>query len=140
MVKDITSRDSKQFHINLLGCGNLTFYNVAISAPKDSLNTDGIHIGRSSGIDITDSAIETGDDCVSISDGSGQINIQRITCGLGHGICVGSLGKYPNEEPMVGISVKNCTFINTQNGVRVKTWSASLIKTLPLKCILKILS
>eukprot|EP00261_Vitis_vinifera_P031363 XP_019072606.1 PREDICTED: exopolygalacturonase-like [Vitis vinifera] len=118
MVEDITSRDSKQFHINLLGCRNLTFYNVAISAPKDSLNTDGIHIGRSSGIDITDSAIETGDDCVSISDGSGQINIQRITCGLGHGICVGSLGKYPDEESMVGISVKNCTFINTQNGVR----------------------
>ncbi|KAJ9686037.1 hypothetical protein PVL29_015089 [Vitis rotundifolia] len=45
MVKDITSRDSKQFHINLLGCKNLTFYNVAISAPEESLNTDGIHIG-----------------------------------------------------------------------------------------------
>ncbi|KAL6311095.1 hypothetical protein AAG906_029160 [Vitis piasezkii] len=105
MVKDITSRDNKQFHINLLGCRNWTFYNVAISAPEDSLNTDGIHIGHSSGIHITDSTIETGDDCVSIGDGSEQINIQR----------------YPNEEPVVGTSVKNCTFTNTQNGVRVKT-------------------
>lgn len=119
---------------------NLTFYNVAISAPEDSLNTDGIHIGRSSGIHITNSTIEIGYDCVSIGDGSEQINIQRVTNGLGHGICVGSLGKYPNEEPVVGISVKSCTFTNTQNGVRVKTWPASLIKALPLKCILKILS
>ncbi|RVW71856.1 Polygalacturonase [Vitis vinifera] len=74
------------------------FYNVAISAPEDSLNTDGIHIGRSSGIHISDSTIETGDDCVSIGDGSEQINIQRVTYGLGHGICVGSLGKYPMKN------------------------------------------
>ena len=85
MVKNITSRDSNQFHINLLGCKNLTFYNVAISAPEERLNTDGIHIGRSLGINITYSTIETGDDCVSIGDGSEQINMQRVTRGPGHG-------------------------------------------------------
>lgn len=110
MVKDITSRDSKQFQMNLLGCKNLTFYNVGISAPEVSINTDGIHIGRSSGFNITNSTVETGDDCVSIGDGSEQINIQSVTCGPGYGISVGSLGKCPNEEPVVGISVKNCTF------------------------------
>nr|CAN79473.1 hypothetical protein VITISV_023355 [Vitis vinifera] len=107
---------AKIAHIPHVRFKNLTFYNVAISAPEDSLNTDGIHIGRSSGIHISDSTIEPGDDCVSIGDGSEQINIQRVTYGLGHGICVGSLGKYPNEEPVVGISVKNCIFTNTQNG------------------------
>lgn len=110
MVKDITSRDNKQFQMYLLGCKNLTFYNVGISAPEVSINTDGIHIGRSSGFNITNSTVETGDDCVSIGDGSEQINIQRVTCGPGYGISVGSLGKCPNEEPVVGISVKNCTF------------------------------
>ena len=138
MVKDITSRDSKQFQMNLLGCKNLTFYNVGISAPEVSINTDGIHIGRSSGFNITNSTVETGDDCVSIGDGSEQINIQRVTCGPGYGISVGSLGKCPNEEPVVGISVKNCTFTPRM----AWEWRHGLrpIKALLLKCILKILS
>ena len=59
VVKDISSIDSKQFHMNVLGCKNLTFENVTISAPEDSFNTDGIHIGRFSGINIIDSNIHT---------------------------------------------------------------------------------
>ncbi|KAI9161541.1 hypothetical protein LWI28_018470 [Acer negundo] len=125
IVEDITSKDSKQFHVNVLGCNNLTFGRFTISAPEHSLNTDGIHIGRSTGINITDSNIGTGDDCVSIGDGSRQITITNVTCGPGHGISVGSLGKYMNEEPVVGVTVRNCSFFNTMNGVRIKTWPAS---------------
>ncbi|KAI9160112.1 hypothetical protein LWI28_005171 [Acer negundo] len=125
IVEDITSKDSKQFHVNVLGCNNLTFRRFTISAPEHSLNTDGIHIGRSTGINIADSNIGTGDDCVSIGDGSRQITITNVTCGPGHGISVGSLGKYMNEEPVVGVTVRNCSFFNTMNGVRIKTWPAS---------------
>lgn len=124
-IQDITTKDSKLFHINILECQNLTFQHVTIIAPETSLNTDGIHIARSKVVNVIDSTIKTGDDCVSIGDGAEQVNITKVTCGPGHGISVGSLGKMKNEKPVVGIYVTNCTLIGTSNGIRVKTWPAS---------------
>ncbi|XP_057953994.1 exopolygalacturonase-like [Malania oleifera] len=124
-VRDITSLNSKMFHTNILGCKNLTLNHVTITAPATSANTDGIHIGRSDGINITDCHIQTGDDCVSLGDGSKHVTITGVTCGPGHGIAVGSLGKFKNEEDVVGITVRNCTLTGTMFGVRVKTWPSS---------------
>ncbi|PQM41849.1 exopolygalacturonase-like [Prunus yedoensis var. nudiflora] len=125
MIRDITSLDSKNFHINVLGCRNVTFQYVTITAPEDSINTDGIHIGRSFGITIDHTTIGTGDDCISLGDGSQQIIVTNVTCGPGHGISIGSLGKYQSEDPVAGVLVKNCTLTNTQNGLRIKTWPGS---------------
>ena len=103
----------------------MKFDQIHIIAPKDSPNTNGIHISSSSNIQILDSTIATGDDCVSMSPSSKNINIRNVTCGSGHGISVGSLGGGPNEEDVSGLMVTNCTFIVTQNGLRVKTWARS---------------
>lgn len=86
VVRDITSLNSKFFHIALVECQNFQATNIKISAPANSPNTDGIHMERSSSVYISRSIIGTGDDCVSIGQGNSQVTIAGIRCGPGHGI------------------------------------------------------
>ncbi|KAF8755339.1 hypothetical protein HU200_011338 [Digitaria exilis] len=48
---------------------------------------------RSSHVAVYDARISTGDDCVSIGPGNSHLWIERVACGPGHGISIGSLGK-----------------------------------------------
>ncbi|XP_077215525.1 exopolygalacturonase-like, partial [Tasmannia lanceolata] len=125
LVRNISSINSKFFHMEIFGSKNIKLQSLKISAPGNSPNTDGIHIGKSSMVDISNSVIGTGDDCISIGPGNSDISISNVFCGPGHGISVGSLGKYPNEADVVGLNVRNCTLSGTANGVRIKTWAAS---------------
>ena len=82
-------------------------------------------MGRSSQITITNANIGTSDDCISIGDGNQDVSTNQVTCGLGHGISIGSLGKYKNEQPVSGIRVTGATLSNTNNGARIKTCPSS---------------
>lgn len=130
LISGITSLDSKMFHIHIDNSKDVDVENVRIIAPASSPNTDGIHVSSSTSVRVADSLIATGDDCVSLGDGSIDIRISGVTCGPGHGISIGSLGKYKNEQDVRDIIVSNCVLKNTDNGLRMKTWAPSQSSTL----------
>ncbi|CAK8571452.1 unnamed protein product [Lathyrus sativus] len=114
--------NSPKNHLSITSCTGALIFNLQMTAPKDSPNTDGIDISSSKHIVIQKSVISTGDDCVAINSGSQFINITDVYCGPGHGISVGSLGKGGCYATVEDVYVRNITFTGTTNGARIKTW------------------
>ncbi|EEF45581.1 Exopolygalacturonase clone GBGE184 precursor, putative [Ricinus communis] len=125
IIRQINSVNPMGFHIGIVLSQNIRARRLHLNAPESSPNTDGFHISQSNQVKIAKSVIATGDDCVGMIHGSTDISIKKVTCGPGHGISIGSLGKYPDEKDVRGILVTNCTLKNTDNGIRIKTWGGS---------------
>ncbi|XP_061993341.1 uncharacterized protein LOC133711201 [Rosa rugosa] len=121
-LSGVTHINSAKAHIKFYGCNGVQVSGLLINAPDESPNTDGIQIISSTNVNIDNSAIETGDDCIAISSGSSQIQVSGVRCGPGHGISIGSLGKNGADATVEDVNVRNCTLRGTQNGLRIKTW------------------
>ncbi|KAE8717880.1 Polygalacturonase [Hibiscus syriacus] len=122
-VHGITSLNSQMFHVAINRCQNVQIRGIKIIASGDSPNTDGIHVQLSTNVEIINSSIKTGDDCISIGPGTENLWIEQVTCGPGHGISIGSLAKDLEEEGVQNVTVKKTIFSDTQNGLRIKSWA-----------------
>jgi polygalacturonase len=97
---------------------NVTINGINISASSTSPNTDGIDPAGSNYL-IENSTISTGDDDIAIKPESvacNNISIQNCKINSGHGISVGG----QTNDGMNGMTVNNCTFNGTTNGLRLK--------------------
>ncbi|KAI3449355.1 hypothetical protein Pfo_006020 [Paulownia fortunei] len=121
-VQGIEIRNSPQFHFRFDNCRNVHIESIHITAPALSPNTDGIHIENTNNVEIYNSVISNGDDCVSIGSGCYDVDIRNITCGPGHGISIGSLGNHNSRACASNITVRDSVIKNSDNGVRIKTW------------------
>ncbi|CAL9088337.1 unnamed protein product [Musa textilis] len=121
-VKGLTIQFAQQMHFMIYRSDVVRVSGVRILAPKDSPNTDGIHIGESTDVAIQNCHIGTGDDCVSIVNASSNIKMKKIMCGPGHGISIGSLGKDKSTGIVTGVVLDTATISGTKNGLRIKTW------------------
>ncbi|CAH8326494.1 unnamed protein product [Eruca vesicaria subsp. sativa] len=119
----LTQFNSPKNHVSVFNCTNATLSNLHLIAPGDSPNTDGIDIALSNNVQVFNSSIQTGDDCVAINGGSYDINITHVACGPGHGISIGSLGRGGLNETVKNVQVRHCSFNGTENGARIKTWA-----------------
>ncbi|KAL3508124.1 hypothetical protein ACH5RR_033506 [Cinchona calisaya] len=124
-IKGLNFVNAMGFHLHISNSYLVRAHSLTITAPESSPNTDGLHISKSNTVKVARSTIRTGDDCVSIGQGATNVTINKVTCGPGHGISVGSLGKLPNEMDVKGLIVKNCTLQGTTNGIRIKTYAGS---------------
>ncbi|KAF3789926.1 Polygalacturonase [Nymphaea thermarum] len=116
---------SELFNIVIDTSSNVQVDGLNIQSAATSPNTDGIHVEQSTGVTITNTYIKTGDDCISIGQGTQNLWIEKVTCGPGHGISNGSLGKSANEAGVQNVTVKNVAFSGTTNGLRIKSWERS---------------
>ncbi|KAI3464320.1 hypothetical protein Pfo_020983 [Paulownia fortunei] len=121
-VNGLTIQNSQQMNFVIARSESVRVTGVKVSSPKDSPNTDGIHITGSTNVVLRNCKIGTGDDCISIVNASSSIKMKNIHCGPGHGISIGSLGKN-NSTGIVEKVVLDTAFLQgTTNGLRIKTW------------------
>ncbi|XP_047966298.1 exopolygalacturonase clone GBGE184-like [Salvia hispanica] len=124
-INNLNFVDAMGFHTKLIDSIDLKVSHLKITAPDESPNTDGMHFSNATNVDMSDCVIGTGDDCISIGTGSKNMLFQRIQCGPGHGLSVGSLGKRPDELPVGNITFLNCSLSGTTNGARIKSYHNS---------------
>jgi polygalacturonase len=123
LIETVTLKNSPMFHIAISGKStNVTVRGVTIRAPAStdpvdpSHNTDACDVsGRN--ILIEDCDVSVGDDDFTCGGNTSDVLITNCTYGYGHGVSIGS----PTAGGVSNLTVINCTFNNTEVGIRIKS-------------------
>lgn len=59
---------------------------------------------------------------MAITGNSFRVLVENVTCGSGHGVSIGSLGKGGETDCVSAVTVRHVAFNGTTNGLRIKTW------------------
>ncbi|KAG2620782.1 hypothetical protein PVAP13_3NG201178 [Panicum virgatum] len=122
VVDGITLLNAPQIHLWVELCRDVTLSRLTIASPGDSPENDGIHVARSDGVRILGARIGAGDDCLSVATGTANLYAAGIECGPGHGISIGSLGRWNSRAEVSNVTVDGATVSGTMFGARIKTW------------------
>ncbi len=123
LIEGITLSNSPMFHIAIGGkSSDVTVRAVTIRAPAStdpvcpSHNTDACDV-KGTNILIQDCDVSVGDDDFTCGGNTSDVLITNCTYGYGHGVSIGSY----TQGGVSNITVVNCTFNNTESGIRIKT-------------------
>ncbi len=126
IVQNVTLQNSPSFHLGPVECEGVVISNVTIKAPPHSANTDAIDPTACKNVLITKCHIDVGDDDIAIKSGravagrafaSEDITVTDCVFLHGHGMSIGS----ETAGGVRNVVVRNCTFENTENGIRIKS-------------------
>jgi polygalacturonase len=124
-IRDVTLKNAPKMHISLKGKGgDITIQNITINTPT-SPNTDGIDLVGTNCL-VQDCHISDGDDNIALGTSSANTptsdtTVSGCTFGIGHGVSIGS----NTAGGVSNLTVINCTFNNTQYGIRMKSDNAT---------------
>ena len=125
-VQDVTLQNSPTTHFAPTACEDVIVSNVTVKAPAGAANTDGIDPFGCKNVLITRCRIDVGDDNISIKSSkpipgrafaSEDITVTDCVFLHGHGMSIGS----GTVGGVCDVTVRNCTFENTENGIRIKS-------------------
>lgn len=128
-IKDITVVNSPCWTVHPMCCENVVIDSVKVTNPYDSPNTDGINPESCKNVTIKNCYIDVGDDCVTLKSGTETDLLQKrypcenitvTSCVMAHGhggLVIGS----EMSGGVKNVTVSNCTFKNTDRGIRIKT-------------------
>jgi len=123
LIDQVKLINSPMFHIAIGGkSSNVTVRNVIIRAPSStdpvnpSHNTDACDVSGSK-ILVQNCDVSVGDDNFTCGGGTSDVLITGCTYGNGHGVSIGS----PTRGGVSNLTVENCTFTNTECGIRIKS-------------------
>lgn len=128
-VTGVTLRNSPFWNTHVVYSENVTIHDVNVENPADAPNGDGIDIDSSRYVRISDTYVNAGDDAICIKSGkdeegrtvgepASQITITNCTVEAGHGgVVIGS----EMSGDVRDVTVSNCTFTDTDRGIRIKT-------------------
>lgn len=125
-LENITLQNSPKFHFVPKRCEDVVVSNVTIISPAHAPNSDAIDPNCSKNVLITKCYIDVGDDNVAIKSGQ-KVEGREFACEdititdcvflNGHGVSIGS----ETNGGVRNVTLQNCTFENTENGLRIKS-------------------
>lgn len=129
VMQGLTIRNSPAWNLHPFYSENIRFLDLQILSPAKSHNTDGLDPESCTNVDIAGIHFSVGDDCIAIKSGkiymaqkhkqpSEHIVVRNCLMEKGHGaVTIGSeIGSGVDD-----IQIRNCRFIDTDRGLRVKT-------------------
>ncbi|MCR5101133.1 MAG: glycoside hydrolase family 28 protein [Butyrivibrio sp.] len=128
-MQNVTVQNSPSWTVHPYYSDNVEFYNLHISNPDNSPNTDGLDPESCNNVKVLGTVISVGDDCMAIKSGkyymalnhykpTEHVTIRNCKLERGHGsVTVGSEA----AGGVIDVKVTKCIFDGTDRGLRIKT-------------------
>ncbi|MCK4514024.1 MAG: right-handed parallel beta-helix repeat-containing protein, partial [Spirochaetaceae bacterium] len=127
---DITIRDAACWTFRISLCDTVRLRGLNIQNHLRAINSDGINIGSSSNITVSDCTIVAGDDCIAINNESEEgrdcSNVTITNCVLVSYSCGVRIG-YKGPGAVERVAISNCVITGSNRGIGIFAGESSRV-------------